>query len=648
MMWAAFILEREFATLADLPRIFFDWLSVSGVVAMAALVFWSLMRISLGRGSVWMNGLSGRLTNVDPSQVWKLRLFWIFGSVTLLSMFACLGWSIKIIWFDEQSIWKVIEQNSIFRTLWIVGAGASLLTLSWEFFLDVFTLSPRRLWAIARFSIVEAIRRKVLWGFAGLLLVFLFGSWFIQSARPSTQWSTYVNLVYFIMSALMLLTASTVACFSIPNDIKNLSIHTVVTKPVQKFEIVLGRILGLVLLMTVVMVVASLLSLLYIVRGVDDAVSRQAQRARVPLFGSLVFKELSPTGEWITKDMGIFIGREFDLRQYIRGASNQEAVWTFGLAGLKLDPKAQRVFARLAKRENFAVEFMFDIFRTSKGGVEQYREGVDVQLTFINRAKWNDARYSEYREARDPQTGLPLTPALKAKEFGYYEAPPITVVDEKADHDRILVPATLLEGIEAGFLEVRVGCRSHSQYLGCYKYDLYILDDEANFFLNYMKGATGIWFFTVLVIALGVVFSTYLNAPVSLMLVWLFMILGTAPLRSFMETLIKPSDPVENPGGNIAESMWRMANRQALTTPLEDSQRTTSVIRGIDAVFQNFFKAVYNIIPDLGQYQRTMFVAEGFNIPGEELLASFLLMLLYLFPYLLLGYYLINVREIAA
>lgn len=648
MMFAAFLVERDYPTLASLPGIFLNWLSVAGVVAMVALIFWTLMRLSLGRGSVWQNGLSGRLTSIDPTQVWKLRLFWIMGTVTVLSVAACLVWTIIIIWSEDKTIWKTYEDNAVYRTLWIIGAGSSLLTLSWEFFLDLFVLSPRRLWAIARFSILEAVRRKVLWGFAVLLLVFLFGSWFIQSSRPDTQWSTYVNLVFFIMSALMLLTASVVACFSIPNDIKNLSIHTVVTKPVQKFEIVLGRIFGLVLLMTIVMVVASLLSLLYIVRGVDDTVSRQAQRARVPLFGTLRFQELSPSGEWVNKDQGVFIGREFDLRQYIRGGSNQEAVWYFGINEAQIDDHANRVLNRLAERKNFVVEFTFDIFRTNKGGVEQYKEGVDVQIVFINRNKWNDTLYSKYREAVDPQTGLPLSPAQKAKVFGYYEAPPLTVVDEKAEHDRILVPGELLDGIGKGFLEVRVGCRSYSQYLGCYKYDLYILDAEGNFFLNYMKGMMGIWFFTVLVISLGVVFSTYLNAPVSLMLVWLFMILGTPTLRGFMETLIKPSDPMENPGGNIAESMWRMVNKQPLTTIMEETSQGIKVIKGIDKAFQYIFLTVYNIIPDLGLYSRTMFVADGFNIPGEELLVSFLLMLLYLFPYMLLGYYLINVREIAA
>jgi hypothetical protein len=42
-----------------------------------------------------------------------------------------------------------------------------------------------------------------------------------------------------------------------------------------------------------------------------------------------------------------------------------------------------------------------------------------------------------------------------------------------------------------------------------------------------------------------------------------------------------------------------------------------------------------------------MFVAEGFNIPNGYLITSLLLLLGYLFPFLLAGYYLLNAREVA-
>ena len=44
----------------------------------------------------------------------------------------------------------------------------------------------------------------------------------------------------------MRLPALLLASFGIPNDIKNLNIYTVVSKPVERFEIVLGRFVGYV------------------------------------------------------------------------------------------------------------------------------------------------------------------------------------------------------------------------------------------------------------------------------------------------------------------------------------------------------------------------------------------------------------------
>ena len=53
------------------------------------------------------------------------------------------------------------------------------------------------------------------------------------------------------MNVLLVSVGLLLAAFSIPNDIKNLTIHTIVTKPVERFEIVLGRFLGYLGLVTV-------------------------------------------------------------------------------------------------------------------------------------------------------------------------------------------------------------------------------------------------------------------------------------------------------------------------------------------------------------------------------------------------------------
>ena len=48
-------------------------------------------------------------------------------------------------------------------------------------------LSCRRIWAIARLSIKETVRQKILWVFSFLLLIVMFGSWFLDSGKAEYQ-----------------------------------------------------------------------------------------------------------------------------------------------------------------------------------------------------------------------------------------------------------------------------------------------------------------------------------------------------------------------------------------------------------------------------------------------------------------------------
>ena len=59
---------------------------------------------------------------------------------------------------------------------------------------------------------------------------------------------------------LMLLLALFLGALSLPADIKNRTLHTVVTKPVRPSEIVLGRILGFTIVGTVLLALMGVIS----------------------------------------------------------------------------------------------------------------------------------------------------------------------------------------------------------------------------------------------------------------------------------------------------------------------------------------------------------------------------------------------------
>ncbi len=65
---------------------------------------------------------------------------------------------------------------------------------------------------------------------------------------------------------LVLLMALFLSVFSLPTDIKNNTIYTIVTKPVRPGEIVLGRILGFSLIGTVLLAVMGVFSYVFVVR----------------------------------------------------------------------------------------------------------------------------------------------------------------------------------------------------------------------------------------------------------------------------------------------------------------------------------------------------------------------------------------------
>ncbi|HEV8003848.1 MAG TPA: hypothetical protein VGP63_28540, partial [Planctomycetaceae bacterium] len=106
---------------------------------------------------------------------------------------------------------------------------------------DISEISVRRVWALAILTAREAIRRKALLVFGLFAVLFMFGSWFLAGTgeKADIQIQSHVVFVFTAISWLVLPVVLMLACWGIPEDIKARSIHTVVTKPVRRVEIVL-------------------------------------------------------------------------------------------------------------------------------------------------------------------------------------------------------------------------------------------------------------------------------------------------------------------------------------------------------------------------------------------------------------------------
>jgi hypothetical protein len=248
-------------------------------------------------------------------------------------------------------------------------------------------------WAIAKLSFKEAVRSQVLWIFMIALLPFVFPlQWFAgANAKQSDELRAMTGLVTLLLGVLALVPAVLIAAFGIPDEIKRLSIYTVVSKPVLRFEIVLGRFVGYVALMTLVTLALTGVCLVLVANTSISARAREeTYKARVPYRGRLEFKSMVGAERQDRKEFeGTNVGREFDYRRYIAGhaESPQRAIWRF--------PAVPAELARAAG-DRVPVEFTFDIFRMTKG--EQNR-GVSVQFQFVTQ----NAPLRQPRKAEGPE-----------------------------------------------------------------------------------------------------------------------------------------------------------------------------------------------------------------------------------------------------
>jgi len=129
-------------------------------------------------------------------------------------------------------------------------------------------LSPTRTWAIARLTIKESIRRRVLLIFAMFLILILFAGWFLDTDSEDPA-KLYLSFVIGATTILVLLLSLFLSAFSLPTDFKAKTIFTVVTKPVRSSELILGRIVGIGIIGTFILVLMGGASYLFVTSSLE-------------------------------------------------------------------------------------------------------------------------------------------------------------------------------------------------------------------------------------------------------------------------------------------------------------------------------------------------------------------------------------------
>jgi hypothetical protein len=555
--------------------------------------------------------------------------------------------------------------------------------------------SMRRVFALARLAFKEAIRRRVLFVVGLFLVVLLLAGWYLnpESDDPARL---YISFVLTATNYLILVLALFISTFSLPADIKNRTIYTIVTKPVRATEIVLGRMLGFVAVGTLMLVPMGFASYLFvtrglrhthlevtelkdvgggrlegqtdyvrnhrhnfsieanagdvgltdIVRGHRHVVTKQgdkfvigpptgALRARVPSYGEIQFFDRS--GE--KQEDGVDIGAE---RIDTGGYGSAGIARVIGLAR-----GSRKILHGYVEGGTLgAAEFTFENVTP-----ERYGEGIPVDLSL--------RAYRSYKGDIESGVRGSLTIKHPSKEI---ESNPIPFVVDEYEVDEKNLPLEI-EGTanaetrrlnvfqdlvdEQGRMKLVIRCLDRGQYLGVTKSGVYLRPDENLFGWNLAKAFASIWLQMTMVMAFGVMFSTFLSGPVAMVATAVCVLLGFSAEQIY-DTRHYIDEGIERGGGPI-EATIRLLKQDAMTTQLDVDTVASKVIKSVDAGIVYSLDAIATALPNLPKMVSTAeYAASGFDIFGALLARHGMATLGYCLLAFFISYFFLKSREIAA
>jgi ABC-type transport system involved in multi-copper enzyme maturation permease subunit len=541
---------------------------------------------------------------------------------------------------------------------------------------ELFRTSPRRVWAIARLSIKESIRRRVVVALVVYLVVLIFAGWFLQTGYREPG-KLFFSFVLMTTTYLTLLIALLVSAFSLPQDFKSKTIYTVVTKPVRAGDIVLGRILGFTLIGTAMLAVMAVFSAVFVwqmlyhthaveVAGLANEIDAegnpigktgrttlsQGHRHEVDIYpdetgralstsehehaitsrqvGSQIVYELSgPQGlfrarvpqygklryldrQGVEVARGISVGNEWAYRSFIEGGTQAAAIWTF-------DGINESVL-RSDEQEGqvLPLELIVRVFRTYKGDIETGIQGTLQLRNPVTKLK-SDLWTFTAKDASINSFDLPRKLDDETRQ-------PIDLINDLVDED--------------GRLEVIVQCIDRAQYFGFAQPDSYIRLPDGSPLWNFIKAQISIWVQMVLVISIGVTCSTLVNGPVAMMFTVAFITLG------FFRQFFVDVATGKQVGGGPIESLYRIITQMNQMSPLPENIGS-DLMQAIDAVLKALMQSLAYVLPDFRSLSTVSYVAYGFNIPMNQVAQDLTVCAAYVAGLFVFGYFFLRTREVA-
>ena len=309
---------------------------------------------------------------------------------------------------------------------------------------------------IAKQTFKEAVRNKILFILIILGVITICSSAFMPVVGGGREKIKIVesmcfrSITFFGTLAAILLSAS-----SIPTDIDNKVLCTITAKPVQRTNIIFGKIIGFVYIIGVLLLIMGSVSYLLIRY---TAVKQSTQDSS----GLLAREAFDPVNLQITGDSVRRIGN----LTWIEGGGKGGSVWTF------------KELSSKDKNDNLAIEADFLI-----EGEKRSTGKIPVKIKIIN-----------------PYSARVLTESMEISRL----KPLLLRLNGKS-----------LDGSTE--LTVVVSPENSGDFLGVRADDLRILWGEKSFGCNYLKGLVIISTQFLLMVVIAVLGSTFLSLPVNIL-----------------------------------------------------------------------------------------------------------------------------------
>ncbi|MCA9042015.1 MAG: hypothetical protein KDA65_16800 [Planctomycetaceae bacterium] len=476
---------------------------------------------------------------------------------------------------------------------------------------EIRSLSLKRILALTILTFKESVRKKVFYVIGLFALLFMFANWFLSMSeqRAEFQVEVYISFVLTVTSVLVIPIVLLLSCWGIPEDIRLRSLHTVVTKPAHRMEIVIGRIFGFAAVGTILLLFMGFVGYFWIDRTLPEK-AREALTCRVPVYGSLKFIDRDKN----TTDRGINTGDEWDFRSYIEGGTNSRAIWTF----------ADFDVNSVDHEKPLRVETRFEAFRTHKGIIDRTLE---VGMTLIN---------------NDTGTRVRLKPfSLQEYKTNNIEIP--TTLKMYDTEQRKEIEYNLYSDIlNAKTFSIEVRCMNAAQYLGMANPDLFIKLDDRSFIVGYIKAIFGQWLLMVLIVSISVSLSCMVKGPIATLAT-----LSLLMISFMFSDVLNEQVTGRALGGGPMEALYRMLTQTNETSRLPSDDPIAGIALALDPVFSNLLWIVKHIIPDMSSFSMSEYLAKGFDVNTSAAInPSIAVTFSYFLVSVIVGYYCLKLREL--